>query len=115
MYHFVSGLIEWCAIAVQKEPPFKLNESGYAGFVFPIDVYFRNPGHPKKIRFLYDLSLDRRRSTTHIRCEKLTFRNPPELFQSLLIKGGGVSTITWFTDRSILLARSRVCCGIGSG
>lgn len=25
-----------------KEPPYKVEESGYAGFIMPIEVYFKN-------------------------------------------------------------------------
>lgn len=28
--------------AVCKEPPYKVEESGYAGFLMPIEVYFKN-------------------------------------------------------------------------
>lgn len=28
--------------AVCKDPPYKVEESGYAGFILPIEVYFRN-------------------------------------------------------------------------
>lgn len=27
---------------VCKEPPYKVEESGYAGFLMPIEVYFKN-------------------------------------------------------------------------
>ena len=27
---------------VCKEPPYKVEESGYAGFIMPIEVYFKN-------------------------------------------------------------------------
>lgn len=29
-------------LAVCKEPPYKVEESGYAGFIMPIEVHFRN-------------------------------------------------------------------------
>lgn len=28
--------------SVCKEPPYKVEESGYAGFIMPIEVYFKN-------------------------------------------------------------------------
>lgn len=31
-----------CLSAVCKEPPYKVEESGYAGFLMPIEVYFKN-------------------------------------------------------------------------
>lgn len=32
--------------AVCKEPPYKVEESGYAGFLMPIEVYFKNKVRP---------------------------------------------------------------------
>lgn len=29
-------------VTVCKDPPYKVEESGYAGFILPIEVYFRN-------------------------------------------------------------------------
>lgn len=29
-------------ILVCKDPPYKVEESGYAGFILPIEVYFKN-------------------------------------------------------------------------
>lgn len=28
-----------------KDPPYKVEESGYAGFILPIEVYFKNKVH----------------------------------------------------------------------
>ncbi|MGH0149412.1 UNVERIFIED_CONTAM: hypothetical protein FKN15_015409 [Acipenser sinensis] len=47
---------------VCKDPPYKVEESGYAGFILPIEVYFKN---------------------------KLTFNNPTEEFRKKLLKAGG--------------------------
>lgn len=73
-------------ISVCKDPPYKIEESGYAGFILPIEVYFKNKVYlllesastyklaesrlfthpwvstlfqeePKKVRFDYDLFL----------------------------------------------------------
>lgn len=75
-----------CFISVCKDPPYKIEESGYAGFILPIEVYFKNKvslllasaftqalarsrlftpscihavfqEEPKKVRFDYDLFL----------------------------------------------------------
>ena len=80
-------------IAVCKEPPYEVSESGYAGFEFPIDIYFKSKSEPRKIRFNYDLFLQLADNPPvhHIRCEKLTFQNPDEDFKSKLLKSGGVS------------------------
>uniref|UniRef100_UPI00358E5677 protein AF-9-like isoform X6 n=1 Tax=Myxine glutinosa TaxID=7769 RepID=UPI00358E5677 len=78
---------------VCKEPPFRLEESGYAGFTMPIEVYFRNKEEPKKVCFEYDLflNLEGHPPVNHIRCEKLTFSNPTEEFRLKLLMAGGVS------------------------
>lgn len=56
----------------------------------PIWVYFKTKEEPKKIEFVYDLylSLDGK-PINNIRCEKLTFHNPPDDFCQKLLKGGG--------------------------
>uniref|UniRef100_A0A4W5P499 MLLT3 super elongation complex subunit n=1 Tax=Hucho hucho TaxID=62062 RepID=A0A4W5P499_9TELE len=79
-------------VSVCKDPPYKVEESGYAGFILPIEVYFRNKEEPKKVRFDYDLflHLDGHPPVNHLRCEKLTFNNPTEEFRRKLLKAGGV-------------------------
>ncbi|CAB1345171.1 unnamed protein product, partial [Coregonus sp. 'balchen'] len=76
---------------VCKDPPYKVEECGYAGFILPIEVYFRNKEEPKKVRFDYDLflHLDGHPPVNHLRCEKLTFNNPTEEFRRKLLKAGG--------------------------
>uniref|UniRef100_A0A3B3BFC9 MLLT3 super elongation complex subunit n=1 Tax=Oryzias melastigma TaxID=30732 RepID=A0A3B3BFC9_ORYME len=76
---------------VCKDPPFKVEESGYAGFILPIEVYFKNKEEPKKVRFDYDLflHLEGHPPVNHLRCEKLTFNNPTEEFRRKLLKAGG--------------------------
>uniref|UniRef100_A0A8C3B3C5 MLLT3 super elongation complex subunit n=1 Tax=Cyclopterus lumpus TaxID=8103 RepID=A0A8C3B3C5_CYCLU len=76
---------------VCKDPPYKLEESGYAGFILPIEVYFKNKEEPKKVRFDYDLflHLEGHPPVNHLRCEKLTFNNPTEEFRKKLLKAGG--------------------------
>ncbi|MEQ2283776.1 hypothetical protein AMECASPLE_015069 [Ameca splendens] len=78
-------------ISVCKDPPYKVEESGYAGFILPIEVYFRNKEEPKKVRFDYDLflHLEGHPPVNHLRCEKLTFNNPTEEFRRKLLKAGG--------------------------
>ncbi|ERE81660.1 protein ENL-like protein [Cricetulus griseus] len=77
---------------VCKDPPYKVEESGYAGFILPIEVYFKNKEEPKKVRFDYDLflHLEGHPPVNHLRCEKLTFNNPTEDFRRKLLKAGGV-------------------------
>ncbi|XP_074795839.1 protein ENL isoform X1 [Natator depressus] len=77
---------------VCKEPPYKVEESGYAGFIMPIEVHFKNKEEPKKVCFTYDLflNLEGNPPVNHLRCEKLTFNNPTKDFRRKLIKAGGV-------------------------
>ncbi|XP_040183142.1 protein ENL isoform X3 [Rana temporaria] len=77
---------------VCKEPPYKVEESGYAGFILPIEVYFKNKEEPKKVCFTYDLflNLEGNPPVNHLRCEKLTFNNPTKEFRRKLLKAGGV-------------------------
>uniref|UniRef100_A0A8D0H7P2 MLLT1 super elongation complex subunit n=1 Tax=Sphenodon punctatus TaxID=8508 RepID=A0A8D0H7P2_SPHPU len=77
---------------VCKEPPYKVEESGYAGFIMPIEVYFKNKEEPKKVCFTYDLflNLEGNPPVNHLRCEKLTFNNPTKEFRRKLIKAGGM-------------------------
>ncbi len=81
--------------SVVKEPPFEVAESGYAGFVFPIEIYFKSKSEPRKIRFQYDLflQLDNQPPVHHMRCEKLTFQNPLAEFRERLLASGGVSVV----------------------
>ena len=75
-------------------PPYQVSESGYAGFLLPIDIYFKNKEEPKKITFMYDLFLKLDDTpVNHIRCEKLTFQNPTEEFKKKLLKAGGVGIL----------------------
>lgn len=77
---------------VLTEPPYAVQEQGYAGFELPIDIHFKNKEDPKKIRFKYDLflKLEDCPPVNHIRCEKLTFQNPTDEFKKKLLKAGGV-------------------------
>ncbi|XP_076331913.1 ENL/AF9-related superfamily elongation complex transcription factor [Tachypleus tridentatus] len=76
---------------VIKEPPYQVSESGYAGFMFPIEVYFRNKEEPKKVVLQYDLYLRLEGPVSNTRAEKLTFQNPTEEFRKKLLKAGGVA------------------------
>ncbi|XP_063056784.1 protein ENL isoform X3 [Engraulis encrasicolus] len=80
---------------VCKEPPYKVEESGYAGFLMPIEVYFKNREEPKKVCFNYDLflNLEGNPPVNHLRCEKLTFNNPTSEFRRKLIKAGGMQVV----------------------
>ncbi|XP_073492481.1 protein AF-9 isoform X7 [Aquarana catesbeiana] len=81
---------------VCKDPPYKVEESGYAGFILPIEVYFKNKEEPRKVRFDYDLflHLEGHPPVNHLRCEKLTFNNPTEEFRRKLLKAGGIMVMS---------------------
>ncbi|XP_068089859.1 protein ENL [Hyperolius riggenbachi] len=83
-----------------KEPPYKVEESGYAGFILPIEVYFKNKEEPKKVCFTYDLflNLEGNPPVNHLRCEKLTFNNPTKEFRRKLLKAGGVMVMPEGTE-----------------
>lgn len=80
---------------VCKEPPYKVEESGYAGFLMPIEVHFRNKEEPRKVCFSYDLflNLEGNPPVNHLRCEKLTFNNPTIDFRYKLLMAGGVMVV----------------------
>ncbi|XP_067270064.1 protein ENL isoform X3 [Pseudorasbora parva] len=85
---------------VCKEPPYKVEESGYAGFLMPIEVYFKNKEEPKKVCFNYDLflNLEGNPPVNHLRCEKLTFNNPTRDFRRKLVKAGGIMVVPEGTE-----------------
>lgn len=79
------------SISVVREPPYIVKESGYAGFNFPIDIYLRNSGEPKKIKFNYDLNLQQSGpAILKVQKEKYVFSSLNEDFKHRLLKGGGV-------------------------
>ncbi|XP_014321969.1 protein ENL isoform X3 [Myotis lucifugus] len=121
--HFVEKVVFWLHDSfpkpkrVCKEPPYKVEESGYAGFIMPIEVHFKNKGiqfrnsqmeemngarygvgiqsfqeEPRKVCFTYDLflNLEGNPPVNHLRCEKLTFNNPTVEFRYKLLMAGGV-------------------------
>lgn len=72
--------------SVRKEPPFSVKESGYAGFIFPIEIYLKNKDEPKKIKFTYDFTLQQ----SGFLKDRYIFQNPNEEFRKKLLKGGGI-------------------------
>ncbi|XP_058058051.1 protein AF-9 [Anopheles bellator] len=70
---------------VFKEPPYRVKEAGYAGFMLPVEVYFKNRDDPKKALFNYDLDLTPVKSQR----EEYVFPNPSDEFRRKLLKGGG--------------------------
>ncbi|GFO44726.1 protein af-9 [Plakobranchus ocellatus] len=74
------------------KPPYKVSEAGYAGFLLPIEIHFKNKQSPRKICFSYDLFLNVKDNPpiNNSRFEKLKFSNPTPEFKAKLIKAGGV-------------------------
>eukprot|EP00106_Octopus_bimaculoides_P022832 XP_014790274.1 PREDICTED: protein AF-9-like isoform X2 [Octopus bimaculoides] len=104
IHHFVDKVIFHLHESFQKprrvvkEAPFQVTESGYAGFLLPVELYFKNKEEPKKIRFEYDLFLQGLGgpAVNNSRCEKLTFQNPTEEFKEKLFKAGAAAPPTQF-------------------
>ncbi|KAH8243363.1 hypothetical protein KR032_006844 [Drosophila birchii] len=76
---------------VFKEPPYAIQESGYAGFLLSVEIFFRNRDEPKSITYQYDLVL---KSTGppqhHVQVKTHIFEAPSEEFRTKLMRGGGV-------------------------
>lgn len=77
-------------IAAIKDPPYSLKESGYAGFLLPVDIYLKNREEPKKHTCNYDLILHSSGPYSSSRREELIIQNPTDEFRRKLLKGGGV-------------------------
>nr|CAD7396050.1 unnamed protein product [Timema cristinae] len=96
IYHFVEKVVFYLHTTfpkpkrVIKDPPYSVKESGYAGFIIPIEIYFKNKDEPKKVRFDYDLNLQSNGPPiSKVVREKYIFPNPSEDLRRRLIKGGG--------------------------
>ena len=84
--------MQYISFAVVKDPPFRLEESGYGCFHLPVQVHFKNKEEPKKVDFDYDLLLPGlgQPPVSNIRSEALTFKNPTDEFKRKVLKAGGV-------------------------
>lgn len=76
-----------------KEPPYILKESGYAGFILPIDIYYKCRDDTKKVTYMYDLSLNTAGTFGNKELKTQVFKNPSDDFRRKLLKGGGVATV----------------------
>ena len=74
-----------------KEPPYRLKESGYAGFDIIIDVHLKTgKNEPKRFfQMMYSLYLDP--AVNDFKQHTEVINNPSEELRKRLIKGGGVS------------------------
>lgn len=71
-----------------------MKESGYAGFNFPVDIYLRNSGEPKKIQFNYDLQLQQSGPVyLNTQKEHYVFSSINDDFKHKLLKGGGIVSL----------------------
>ncbi|XP_013111405.1 protein AF-9 [Stomoxys calcitrans] len=76
---------------VCKDPPYQIQESGYAGFTVLVEIFFRNRDEPKRVLYQYDLFLQQTGPPTHsFEVKKHIFENPSEEFRQKLLRGGGV-------------------------
>jgi len=76
---------------VVKEPPYAIQESGYAGFLLPVEIYFRNRDEPKRIIYQYDLVLQSTGPPQHhVEVKTHIFEAPSEEFRAKMMRGGGV-------------------------
>ncbi|CAF0871557.1 unnamed protein product [Rotaria sordida] len=79
-----------------KSTPFAIQETGYAGFHLPIDIYFKTKKEPKKFRIEYDLDLHKnidghpyRQKESYVRKYRCTFYNPDSEFRQKILAAGG--------------------------
>ncbi|CAF1182267.1 unnamed protein product [Adineta steineri] len=84
-----------------KATPFVIQESGYAGFHLPIEIFFRTEKAPKKFRIEYDLDLHTNveghpyhQKESYVRKYRYTFYDPdPDFRQKILAAGGKMKDI----------------------
>ncbi|EDV35299.1 uncharacterized protein Dana_GF11496 [Drosophila ananassae] len=78
---------------VFKEPPYALQESGYAGFVLSVEIHLRNRlrKDPKQITYQYTLVLlSTGPHQHHVEVKTHIFEAPSEEFRTKLMRGGGI-------------------------
>ncbi|KAH8369369.1 hypothetical protein KR009_009201 [Drosophila setifemur] len=74
-----------------KEPPYAIQESGYAGFILPVEIHFRSRDEPRRIVYQYDLVLQSTGPPQHhVEVKTHIFEAPSEEFRVKLMRGGGV-------------------------
>lgn len=86
-YNFYAFLISFTAI---KEPPYVVKESGYGGFILPIEIHFKaGPRDEQKfVTFQYDLDILKPHSSMKY---QYIISNPSSEFRHKLLDGGGVT------------------------
>lgn len=88
---------------VIKEPPYAVRESGYAGFLIPIQVYLKNKDEPKIFEISYDLHLQQSGpAINNVTRHDEIISNPSDEFRRKLLKGGAVSIIIYLPNPILL-------------
>ncbi|CAF4014777.1 unnamed protein product [Rotaria sp. Silwood2] len=79
-----------------KSTPFAIQETGYAGFHLPIEIYFKTKKEPKRFRIEYDLDLHKnidghayRQKESYVRKYRCSFYNPDSEFRQKILAAGG--------------------------
>lgn len=87
-----------------REPPYIVKESGYGGFVLPIDIWLKaGPrDEPKLVSFSYDLDITKSHGIVKHQC---IISNPSSEFKHRLIDGGGIV----LTGEGMFHVSSRKC------
>lgn len=88
--------------------PYQVVESGYGGFVLPVDIHLRVGGQgskvTSKVRSMYTLFLGVTPSVSNVRKEIITFLNPDEAFYHALMQAGGVSEDYYHDDDVVIVS-----------
>ena len=88
--------------------PYQVVESGYGGFIMPIDIYFKiSSNEIRRIRTMYTLYLGVSPTVSHLRKEVITFSNLSLELYNRLIQAGAVDRggINFVSDSSISCKR----------
>ena len=94
-------------VRVVDKPPYEVRESGYAGFMLPIEIHFAKPpasdkqssqsqahhNQLQKVRYDYDLAFNPSESCNYLQIEKVTFQSPYMEFRRALLNAGGVGLL----------------------
>jgi len=93
-------------VSVLKSSPFVVKESGYAGFVMPIHVYFKGTEEPKEIH--YDLALSVTQPVKSAVVVNHVFKNVSEEVKKRLLRAGAVSVFFFFLFFCMLVQQMHV-------
>lgn len=71
-----------------RSPPFEVTETGYAGFVIPVEIYFKTSAEGNHVTFELDLTLLTSKSHSGTFTHRLMFKHPHKDFEKCLIRSG---------------------------